>query len=131
MAELKDLLQTADFKSEKHVPVIEVPARANKGALLRVTVTVGKEVAHPNKTEHHIRWIAVYFQPKGEKFPYELTRVELNAHGESAQGPDTSTIYAHPEATVAFKTDKSGTFYAASYCNIHGLWQSAKELAVE
>ncbi|RKZ00666.1 MAG: superoxide reductase, partial [Candidatus Hydrothermota bacterium] len=30
-----------------------------------------------------------------------------------------------------FKTEKSGTILAASYCNIHGLWENSKELKVE
>lgn len=131
MADFKDLLQSADFKSEKHVPVIDAPAKAKKGEIFKVGVSVGKEVAHPNKTEHHIRWIAVYFHPAGEKFPYQIGRAEFGAHGESAQGPDTSTVYTHHEAGFSFKTEKSGIIYACSYCNIHGLWQSAKELSVE
>ena len=28
------------------------------------------------------------------------------------------------------KTAKSGTLLAMSYCNIHGLWQSSKAIAV-
>lgn len=131
MADFKDLLQSADFKSEKHVPAIDAPAKAKKGEILKVNVSVGKEVAHPNKTEHHIRWIALYFHPAGEKFPYQIGRAEFSAHGESAQGPDTSSVYTHHEAALSFKTEKSGVIYACSYCNIHGLWQSAKELSVE
>lgn len=130
MADFKDLLQTADWKTEKHVPVIEVPQAIKPGEFFRITVTVGKEIAHPNKTEHHIRWIAVYFQPKGEKFPYQIAKAEFSAHGESAQGADTSSVYTHPEVVVNFKTDKPGTIYASSYCNIHGLWQSVKEIEV-
>lgn len=131
MPGLKELLQSADWKSEKHAPVIEAPAKIKKGEFFKVTATVGKEIAHPNKTEHHIRWIEVYFHPKAEKFPYQIGKAEFNAHGESVQGPDTSTVYTHHEATLSFKTEKSGTIYAMSYCNIHGLWQSWKELNVE
>lgn len=131
MAELKDLLQSADFKSEKHVPVIEAPQKVRKGELFKVVVTVGKEISHPNKTEHHIRWIDVYFHPQGEKFPYQIGKAEFCAHGESVQGADTSTVYTHHEAALSFKTEKSGIIYASSYCNIHGLWQGSKELSVE
>jgi superoxide reductase len=131
MAELKDLLQSADFKTEKHVPVIDAPVSAKKGALTKITVTVGKEIAHPNTTEHHIRWISVYFHPAAEKFPIELGRFDFTAHGESAQGPNMSTVYTHPEVTLSFKTDKAGTILAASYCNIHGLWQTSKAISVE
>jgi superoxide reductase len=131
MAAFKDLLQSADWKAEKHVPVIESPDKVKKGELFKVTVSVGKEIAHPNKTEHHIRWISVYFQPKGEKFPYQIGKAEFTAHGESVQGPDTSTVYTHHEAVLSFKTEKPGTIYASSYCNIHGLWESSKEITVE
>lgn len=131
MADFKDLLQSADWKTEKHVPVIEVSVAIKAGEFFRVTVSVGKEIAHPNKTEHHIRWISVYFQPKDEKFPYQIGKAEFSAHGESAKGPDTSCVYTHPEVVLNFKTEKSGTIYASSYCNIHGLWQSVKEIEVK
>ncbi|MDD5773508.1 MAG: class II SORL domain-containing protein [bacterium] len=130
MADFKELFQSADFKKEKHVPLIDAPDKFKKGDLIKVTVTVGKEIAHPNKTEHHIRWIDVYFHPQGEKFPCHIGRSEFNAHGESAQGPDTSSIYTHHEVTLSFKTEKPGIIYASSYCNIHGLWQSSKELSM-
>jgi superoxide reductase len=130
MAGIKDLYQTADWKKEKHVPVIDAVDSAKKGQVVRVSVSVGKEIPHPNKTEHHIRWIEVYFHPDGAKFPSQVARFDFTAHGESAEGPDTSTIYADPSAVCAFKTDKPGTILASSYCNIHGLWESAKRLEI-
>jgi superoxide reductase len=101
-----------------------------RGGVVTVTVTVGKELAHPNTTEHHIRWIQVYFMPKGEKFAVHLGRFEFDAHGESAQGPNTSTVYTSPSVTFNFKSEKSGTIVAGSYCNIHGLWNNEKEIGV-
>lgn len=130
MAELKELFQAADWKTEKHVPVIEAPEQINKGEIFRVTVSVGRAIPHPNTTEHHIRWIDLYFQAEGEKFSYQIARFEFNAHGESTQGPNTSTVYANPEAALAFKTEKSGAIFASSYCNIHGLWQNSKAIKV-
>jgi superoxide reductase len=130
MADIKELFQSADWKAEKHVPVIEAPDRVKKGEILKVVVSVGKEIAHPNKAEHHIGWIEVYFHPQNEKFPYQIGRVEFSAHGASTQGPDTSSIYTHHEACLSFKTDKPGFILAASYCNIHGLWQGTKALEV-
>ncbi|MBU2103173.1 MAG: class II SORL domain-containing protein [Candidatus Omnitrophota bacterium] len=131
MASMKDLFQSADWKKEKHVPVIAAPSRVKKGEPVKLVVSVGKEIAHPNTTEHHIRWVEVYFLVSGEKFPYQIGKVEFTAHGESAQGINTSTIYTHPEVTLGFKTEKSGTIFASSYCNIHGLWESSQELIVE
>jgi len=130
MADLKDLLQGADWKTEKHVPVIEAPEKVKGGEFFKLTVCVGKEIPHPNTTEHHIRWITVYFLPQGEKFPYQIGRFEFGAHGESAQGPNTSTVFTHPEVVCIFKTEKSGLILSGSYCNIHGLWQGSKALTV-
>ncbi len=131
MAILKDLIQTDDFKKEKHVPVIEVPAHAKKGEKIKVTVSVGKEISHPNTTEHHISWIEVYFHPAGEKYPYVIGKYEFQAHGASTQGPNTSTLYADPEVTVTLRTEKPGTIIAMSHCNIHGLWSNQVELKLE
>ena len=131
MVQLKELFQDANWKAEKHVPVIEAPAKIKKQETVSVTVTVGKEIPHPNTTEHHIRWIEVYFQPNGEKFPYQIGRFEFNAHGESVQGINTSTIYTQPSVKLSFRTEKPGMILASSYCNIHGLWESSQELAVE
>ncbi len=125
MEKFNELLQRADWKSEKHVPVIEV---LEKGEKVKVRVSVGKEIAHPNKTEHHIVWIEVYFKPEGGKFPYLVGKADFAAHGASVEGPDTSTVYTEPDATMTFKTEKSGTIYAFSYCNVHGLWVSEEEL---
>ena len=55
MKKLTDQVQTADWKTEKHVPVIDAPDKVKADEVFRATVTLGKEVAHPNKTEHHIR----------------------------------------------------------------------------
>jgi superoxide reductase len=121
-----DLFQTADWKKEKHAPVIEIK-EASKEAV-KVMVSIGKEIAHPNTTAHHIAWIDVYFHPKDEKFPYQLGKFEFNAHGASTKGADTSTIYTMPKAKFFFKTEKEGTIIAFSYCNIHGLWANKMEL---
>ncbi|MFA6357819.1 MAG: class II SORL domain-containing protein [Candidatus Omnitrophota bacterium] len=131
MADFKDLLQSADWKTEKHAPVIDVPDKISKGDILKIDVSVGKQIAHPNTTDHHIKFIEVYFLATGEKFPYQVARFEFTVHGESTQGPNTSTIFSEPKITTSFKTEKSGVIMAVSYCNIHGLWKSEKEVKVE
>jgi len=131
MIDIKELFQKADWKKEKHVPVIESPDRVKKGEFFQIKVGIGKEIPHPNTTEHHIRWIEVYFLAEGEKFPSQIGKADFSAHGESTQGPNTSTVYTYPEVVLSFKTDKVGTIIAASYCNIHGLWQNHKNLDIE
>ncbi len=130
MPEMKDLFQSADWKKEKHVPVIECPGQVKKGEPFQIRISVGKEIPHPNTTEHHISWIDVYFLPEGEKFPCQVARFELCAHGASTQGPNTSTMFTIPEAVCVFKTEKKGTIAAGAYCNIHGLWQGSKDIVV-
>ncbi len=125
-----DFYQSADWKTEKHVPAIDCPDRVNADEMFAVKATLGKEVAHPNTTAHHIRWISVYFHPEGEKFPYQMGHFEFCAHGESAEGADTSTVYTHHEVTLSMKTAKPGTLYATALCNIHGLWVSEQGIAV-
>lgn len=131
MGAIEFLFQTADWKTEKHVPVIEAVDKAKKGEFIEITVSVGKAIPHPNTTEHHIAWVEVYFLPKGEKFSYQIGKFEFSAHGASTQGSNTSTVYTQPVVVCSLKTDKPGMIFAISFCNIHGLWQSSKEINVE
>lgn len=126
-----ELFQTADWKKEKHVPAIDAPDVVKKGELVKLSLSVGKEIPHPNTTEHHIKWIKLIFWPEGEKFPYEIGIAEFVAHGSSAQGPNTSTIYTEPQAVFAFKTEKAGKLISTSYCNVHGFWKDEKKIQVE
>jgi superoxide reductase len=124
------MLQTADWKKEKHVPLIECPDNLKKGEWAKVSVTIGKEIEHPNTTEHHIRWIRIYFSPQDSKFAYDVGNFEFNSHGESAKGPNNGPVYTHSSVSFMFKTSEPGTLNAISYCNIHGLWESKKEIIV-
>jgi len=65
--------------------VIECPDKVKKDEVFEVKVGLGKAVAHPNTTDHHIRYIAVFFHPEGEKFPYQIGHYEFSAHGESEE----------------------------------------------
>jgi superoxide reductase len=125
-----ELYQTADWKTEKHVPMIECPDKVKPGESFSLKATVGKELAHPNTTEHHIRWIAVYFHPEGDKFPFEIGRAEFSAHGESVDGPNKGPVYTNHEVTLSLKISKPGAIYASSLCNIHGLWRAEKAIAL-
>ena len=130
MATLSDRIQTADWKKEKHVPAIECPDEAPAGEAFDVKISLGKEVAHPNTTEHHIAWVSLYFNPEGDKFSYDVGRFDFNAHGQSAAGPNQGPVYTDHTVTASMKIGTSGTLHALSYCNIHGLWESSKEIKV-
>ncbi len=130
MAKISEGIQSADWKKEKHMPVIECPDEVEAGELFEVKVGLGKEIAHPNTTEHHIRWISLYFHPEGEKFPLQVGHFEFSAHGEHTSGPNQGPVYTHHQVTAALKVDKPGTLQAMALCNIHGLWESSKEIAL-
>ena len=127
---LGERIQLADWKAEKHVPVIECPDAVKADKLFAVKVSIGKEIAHPNTTEHHIRWIDVYFQPEGDKFIYQVGHFEFSAHGESVKGANQGPAYTHHEASFSMKVNSPGTLIALSLCNIHGLWESSKEIRI-
>jgi superoxide reductase len=131
LKKIVELVQEADWKVEKHVPVIECADTVTADEMFEVKAAIGKDVAHPNTTEHHINWIEIYFLAEGEKFPQLIARTEFGAHGASAVGPNTSTIYTNHSTACWMKTGKPGTLMAISMCNIHGLWQSAKEIKLK
>ncbi|MDI9438881.1 MAG: class II SORL domain-containing protein [Limnochordia bacterium] len=127
---LGDVLRSGDWKSEKHVPVIEAPDTVAAGQPVDIKISIGEEIPHPNTAEHHIRWIKLLFQPN-EGFTFELADVQFAAHGEGLKGPAEGPCYTEPSAAVTVRLKESGTLLALSYCNIHGLWESSKAITVE
>lgn len=127
---ITDFIKSGDFKGEKHVPAIEAPATVKAGEAFEITATVGKEIAHPNKPEHHISWIKLFYLPEGSTMLIELANYEFTTHSAAmditAQGPAKT----EPVAKATVKLEKSGKIFALSYCNIHGLWQSEAEVVV-
>lgn len=121
MQSLGQLLQTGDWKNEKHVPVIHLPKKVKADEEFEVKVVVGEDIKHPNQLEHHISWIKVFYYGDDGKFPVQIGSYEFTAHGEAG-------VFGEPEVTVKVKVDKPGFIYAMSYCNIHGLWESKEEL---
>ena len=125
-----ELIQTADWKKEKHAPDIACPEAVAAGEEFVVEVSVGKEIPHPNTTEHHISWIDLYFHPEGDKFAFHVGRFEFTSHGESAKGANEGPVNTEPKLTVVVKLKTGGMFHAVSHCNIHGLWESEKAISV-
>ena len=131
-----DYIKSGDFATEKHVPVIEAADKVKAGEAFDVKLSVGKDIAHPNTVEHHIEWIKLYFVAEGTQLPYEVGElsfevgaIEFNVHGDGAtanEGP----VAAVSEGTLAVALKKSGKLIAVSYCNIHGLWESEKDIVV-
>ena len=126
---LSATVKTADWKAEKHVPVITAPTAAKAGEPFDVEIAVGKEIPHPNTAQHHIAWIALHFVPIGANTSIELGRVDFSAHSASMTekpGPAATDPYARFRIRLAV----SGTLHATAYCNLHGLWTSSAPIAV-
>ena len=121
---LSNLVQSGDWKGEKHVPVIHVSEKVSSGEEVEIKVSIGDEIKHPNELEHHIVWIKVYFRADDGKFPVELATFNFSAHGEDG-------LKTEPVGSTKVKLERSGTVFALSYCNIHGLWENSKEVTVE
>jgi len=110
-----EMIRTADWKTEKHVPVIELLEK--KGGEVTVEVSVGKEISHPNTAEHHIMWVELYYVPEKGQFLFPVGRADFGAHGEAK-------AFTEPKAVFSFKVGKPGKLVALSLCNIHGLWKN-------
>lgn len=115
---LGELIKSGDWKGEKHVPVIEAPGSVKVGEAFEVTVAVGKEIAHPNTSEHHIKWLDLYLKYDDSQFLIHLGHLEL------------TPVFSDPKGTFKVKMEKAGTLIALSYCNIHGLWENSHEISV-
>jgi superoxide reductase len=89
---------------KKHTPLIEVTDAGDKKL---VTVTVGKDVPHPNLPEHYISWIG------------------LMAGGNPIARFDLSPVATDPVASVVVAVDPGTELVALEYCNIHGLFSYA------
>ncbi|MDN5332025.1 MAG: superoxide reductase [Tepidanaerobacteraceae bacterium] len=131
MESLSLQIQKDDWKKEKHVPVIELKEPAKKGEPINIHLCVGKEIPHPNTTEHHIRWIKLFFQPDGEKFSIHLGTYTFEAHAESVEGPNKGPAKCEPCVHTSVILEKPGTLIALSYCNIHGLWENSLRVDFE
>lgn len=125
---ISNLIKSADWKSEKHVPVITLLGNFTPGEPLEVEVSVGKELPHPNTIEHHIVWIALYYVAEGSQLPVELARAEFSSHGPDIfTEPVFKTTVRIPPAPTS-NSNSFGTFHAVAYCNLHGLWED--EIAI-
>ncbi|MCF0155446.1 MAG: Neelaredoxin [Veillonella sp.] len=120
---IHNMIKSGDWKGEKHVPVITCADTFKAGEAATIELSVGKEIAHPNTLEHYIKWIKLYFVAEGTELPIEVAELNFIAHGEGE-------VLAQPTGTVTVSLPKSGKLIAVSYCNIHGLWESEKEITV-
>ena len=104
---------TAQEGKEKHVPVLELVDCPQCGEKV-VKATVGKEVAHPNTVEHHIKWIALFGVKNG-----------VAVHVATF---DLGPTYGVPTVVTHANLGDFSELIAIEYCNIHGLWEGSLSL---
>lgn len=107
---INDYVKTSDEGKEKHVPHIDVKECSACGEM-SVTIQVGKEVIHPSTTEHSIKTITLY-GVTGEGKLEQLTIFKLGDENVVAR------------VKTSIKKGKYAKLIAASYCNLHGLWEN-------
>ena len=89
---------TADASMEKHKPVLDFKGN-------QVLVRVG-EVLHPMENAHHIQWVIL----------------------ETSRGYDKRFLQPGGDPVVRFTLqDDEEVRSAYEYCNLHGLWKSARQ----
>ncbi len=130
MSKLGPLFQMEDGNRERHIPVIDCPDRVAAGKPFAINVTIGNEVKHPNTTEHHIKWVQVFFRPDNDRFSYQIAHCDFAAHGDSEAGSGKGPVVTDHRVSVVVSVNGTGRIYALSLCNIHGLWESGKDVEV-
>lgn len=111
--EPKDRNNLTDLE-KKHIPVIEAPARVKQDGIFDVKVEVGKLLAHPNEPGHFIEWIELY---SGDTF---LARTNYSGGA------------SYPAAFFKVKLSHAhGPLKVWAKCNLHGLWETTKDISVE
>ena len=119
MARFGEILNPPEKEGkEKHVPVIEVPASVKSGEAFDVNIIIGKEVAHPNTLEHHIKWIQVYADIEGRGNPVHVATFDI--------GP----TFAAPKVTFPMILEANASIIALEYCNLHGVWENTVDVKV-
>lgn len=130
VSQLGPLFQIEESRRERHIPVIDCPEKVAAGKPFAISVTIGKEVNHPNTTDHHIKWVQVFFRPENDKFSYQIAHCDFAAHGDLSAGSGKGPVVTDHRVSVVVSVNGTGRIYALSLCNRHGLWESGKDLQV-
>ena len=111
--EAKDAAEATDLE-KKHTPVIEAPDTVKKNEPFEVTIEAGKLLAHPNEPGHFIEWMELYC---GDTFLFHL---------------GLAGTVGYPKVSVPISlTHAHGPLRARVKCNLHGLWESTREIKVQ
>ncbi|MGB5931941.1 MAG: class II SORL domain-containing protein [Anaerolineae bacterium] len=101
--------------ARKHLTVIDIPKRIEAGKPFCARVKVGgiDGVEHPDLLGHYIHWL------------------ELWADERLLARADFYPAVSQPEVTFTVILEGPATLRALEFCNLHGIWDSSQEVAVE
>lgn len=103
----KDVENLTGFE-QKHLPWIIIPEFIKEDEEFDILVKVGK-VDHPMTDEHYIRCIRLYIN--GEAFECHNLRMPTRS-----------------ETKFNISLEKDSVIMARAECNLHGAWESKKEI---
>lgn len=96
---------------KKHLPVITAPDSCYIGEAIRVSIEVGKLLAHPNDINHRIEYVDLY---EDSLF---LARIDF-------------PIGNDPKIKIELAVKSKGLLRAVASCNEHGKWESSKQIKI-
>lgn len=98
---------------KKHLPVISAPVEVVAGEFFEVTVVAGSRPPHPNERGHFVQLI--------ELFAGDMVLARLMP----------AAVVAEPVLKASVRLRKEmGPLRARAVCNLHGVWEATKTLAV-
>lgn len=98
-------------KEKGHAPHVQLPGTIKAGEPFTLDIQVGQSL-HPMTSTHYIQWIEVYL---GIEL---VSRIEL------------SPLCPQAKVTIPVSVSKSSALRIMARCNLHGIWESIKEVIV-
>ena len=102
---------------KKHTPVISAPEKVKAGEQFEVKVETGVYLAHPNEYGHYFGWMELLLDDT------PVARVELQ--------PVVSAPSVVFRVSATHGHGGRRKLRARAFCNLHGVWESEKEIEVE
>jgi superoxide reductase len=108
---VKNIKEAEDLE-KKHLPIIDCPDSVVKGEPFEVTIEVGKLLKHPNDNAHYIEYIELL---GGDLF---ISKTDL------------IPVVGNPKVTLTITLNNEVPLVARARCNLHGIWETSKDIKV-
>lgn len=124
---------------KKHTPVIEAPETVIAGESFEVIVTIGS-IPHVMEEKHFIEWVELYLQnkligreelsPSGEKTAKVTFRVEADEALIAIKEIETCRVRGVNICGNCGEKSVIANLRAVEKCNIHGVWETYRQIEV-